>query len=457
MNETRALARFVAQSRWRDVPPAIRHEGKRALLNWLGCAIGGCRDETVERALEAITPFAGPRNVTLLGRTEKLDALSAAMINALASNILDFDDTHMKTVIHPTVPVAAAVLALAGHRRTTGAQLLHAFILGVEAECRIGNAVSPGHYAAGWHITSTCGVIGAAAAAGKLLGLSAQRMTWALGIAATQASGLTAMMGSMSKSYNMGHAAHSGLAAALLAERDFTSSEQALEAPRGFAAVLGRDANPGEITDRLGETWELSWNAYKPYPCGIVLHAAIDGCLHLRAARALSPSDIRRIEIRMHPLALELAGNPAPATSLEGKLSVHHAAAIALIRGRAGVAEFSDACVLDPAVIELRQKVVATGDAALDPAEAHVRLILNDHDVLDRHVRHALGSLEQPMSDADIEHKVRDLAAATMSTPQAEELIRAAWSIDRMEDASMLAQATVPEKTSRGRGGASNA
>ena len=444
MNETQSLARFIARSRWSDIPHAIRHEGKRALLNWLGCAIGGCRDETVERAMAAVDPFSGPRVATLLGRTEKLDALHAALVNALASNILDYDDTHMKTVIHPTVPVAAAAMALAENRSVTGAQLLHAFILGVEAECRAGNAVSPEHYAAGWHITSTCGVLGAAAAAGKLLGLSEQRMTWALGIAATQASGLTAMMGSMSKSYNMGHAAHSGLIAALLAERDFTSSEHALEAPRGFAAVLGHNAKLSEITDKLGETWELSWNAYKPYPCGIVLHAAIDGCLQLREAHAITPHDVQRIDVRMHPLALELAGKPTPTTSLEGKLSVHHAVAVALIRGKAGVPEFLDECVRDPEVVELRRKVVATPDATLDPAEAHVRLTLRDGDTFARHVPHAIGSLERPMSDADIDNKVRDLAAGTPSERRAESLIELAWSLDQLADASTLARATVP-------------
>ena len=444
MNETRTLARFIAHSQWRDIPHPIRHEGKRALLNWLGCAIGGCGDEAVARAFATIAPFSGAATVTLLGRSDKLDGLHAAMINAVASNILDFDDTHMKTVIHPTVPVAAAAMALAEHRAASGEQLLHAFILGVEAECRVGNAVSPEHYAAGWHITSTCGVIGAAAAAGKLLELSEQQMVWALGVAATQASGLTAMMGSMSKSYNMGHAAHSGLMAALLAARGFTSAEHALEGSRGFTAVLGRNAKLNEITDKLGETWELTWNAYKPFPCGIVLHAAIDACLQLREAHALTPHDIQRIDVRMHPLALELAGKPLPTTSLEGKLSVHHAMAVALIRGRVGVGEFLDACMNNPAVIALRAKVVATPDATLDPAEAFVRLTLNDARAVERHVAHAIGSLERPMSDADIENKVRDLAANILTESQTAKLIELAWSLDRLDDATALARAAMP-------------
>ncbi len=254
---TAQLANFVVQSRWGDVPQAVRHEGERAILNWLGCALGGCCDAAVERLLAALREFAGKPQATLLGRGERVDALTAACINAVSSNILDFDDTHLRTVIHPTVPVAAALLALAEYRPLSGAEFLHAFILGVDTECRIGNAVSPEHYEGGWHISATCGVFGAAAAAGKALKLDAQQMTWALGIAATQSSGLCEMMGSMCKSYNMGHAARDGLAAALLAAGNFTSSERALEAPRGFLNVLAMRRDPAEITRDLGSKWEL--------------------------------------------------------------------------------------------------------------------------------------------------------------------------------------------------------
>lgn len=438
MSETKELARFVAESRWSDIPEATRHEGKRALLNWLGCAIGGSRSDTVDRAFAALDPFSGPRRATLIGRSERVDPLNAALLNGLASNILDYDDTHMKTVIHPTVPVAAAVLAMAEHRAVTGAELLHAFILGVEVECRTGNAVSPEHYARGWHITATCGVFGAAAAAGKLLGLDAPRMTWALGIAATQASGLTAMMGSMSKSYSMGHAAKSGFLAALLAERDFTSSERALEAPRGFAHVLSRSVSLNELTDRLGETWELSWNAYKPFPCGIVLHAAIDGCVQLRREHGLTPDRIERVErveTWLHPLALDLAGKPSPTTGLEGKLSVYHAAAVALLYGKAGVMEFTDECVRRAEVISLRQKVTATPDEKLDKAAARLRIVLKDGRTLERDVPHAIGSLEKPMSDRELEEKFRELAAGRCD---ADDVIRRVWALDELGDAAAL-------------------
>jgi 2-methylcitrate dehydratase PrpD len=444
---TRALARFVAESRWADVPQPIRHEAKRAILNWLGCALGGCRDETVERLLLAVSPFSGPREATLIGRDEKLDALNAALVNAVSSNILDYDDTHMKTVMHPSVPVAAALFALAEHRPVTGARLVHAFVLGVETGCRAGNAVTPEHYAAGWHISATCGVLGVAAGAAKLLDLDERRTAWALGIAATQASGLTEMLGSMTKSYNMGHAAKSGLLAALLAERGFTSSERALEAPRGFANVLCRTPKLDEIARDLGETWELQWNAYKPFPCGIVLHAAIDGCIQLRSEYSLTSDRIARVEVRMHPLGLQLAGKPEPVTGLEGKLSVYHAAAVALLYGRAGVSEFTDACVQDRAVVALRQRVRAIPDESLDKAAAVVAIELEDGRRITREVPHAIGSLERPMSDADIETKVRELAADSYSECHAWDLIELAWSLDRLNDAGAVVRATAKSKT----------
>lgn len=446
MDETRTLARFIAESRWRDIPPAIRHEAKRALLNWLGCALGGCRDETVTRALAAIGEFSGPRHATLIGRAEKLDALNAALVNAIASNILDFDDTHLRTVIHPTVPVAAAILALAESQPVTGAQFLHAFILGVEAECRIGNAVSPDHYAAGWHITTTCGTFGAAAAAGKLLQLNTQQMTWALGIAATQASGLNAMLGSMSKSLNMGHAAKNGLMAALLAARDFTSSECGIEAPRGFAHVLAHHPQLAEITMNLGATWELSGNAYKPFPCGIVLHPVIDGCIQLHHEHAIAPQQVARVDLRVHPLVLELTGRKTPATGLESKLSVYHAAAAALVHGAAGVRQFTDACASEPAVLALREKVVPHVDGGIDKIEAHVRIVLDDGRVLEKHVPHAIGTLQRPMSDADLEQKFQALADAAFSDCHAWDVIELAWSLDRINDAASLARAVTPEK-----------
>jgi len=441
---TLALARFVVESRREAIPAPVIHEAKRALLNWAGCALGGCRDETVDTALAALAEFSGPAQATLLGRGERMDILSVAAINALSSNILDFDDTHLRTVIHPTVPVAAALLALAERSRATGAQFLHAFILGVEVECRVGNAVSPEHYNAGWHVTSTCGVFGAAAACGKLLGLDARQMAWALGIAANVASGLTGAHGSMTKSWNMANAARNGLLAALMAQKGYTSTEHGLEGERGFTRVLAQRRDLDELVRGLGDTWELSQNTYKPYPCGIVAHPVIDGCLALRDEPGVRPDSIERIELHVHPLVRMLMGNPTPRTGLQAKLSVQHCAAAAFIHGQVGVREFTDVCVSDPAVLALRARVTLVEDAAMPKESAGITLRLAGGVVLERRIAQATGSLEKPLSDAALEKKFCALAQWGWPGCDTRRFIELVWSLDRQADAGAFARAAAP-------------
>ena len=413
---TGRLARFIAVSRaWSDVAQDVRHEAARAILNWLGCAIGGCRDETVEVMIAALRDFSGPAQATILGRGERFDALAAACINGTSSNRLDFDDTHLRTVIHPSVPVASRAHCArripSRHRRGVPARVS----LGVDVECRVGNAIAPEHYERGWHITATCGVLGAAAAAAKALGLDARRIAQALGIAATQASGLMEMLGTMCKSFNMGHAARNGLSAALLAQAGMTSSERALEAPRGFLNVLAARSDESEITGELGSRWEIMRNAYKPYPCGIVIHPVIDGCLDLRKAHSIDPATIGRVEIVVNPLAQTLCGRKAPRDSLEGKLSLYHSAAVALIDGEAGVGQYLDARVTSPDVVALRDRIFVHTDEEISVEQARVRIALTDGASHETFVERARGSLGRPLTDAELEAKFRALAATASS------------------------------------------
>jgi 2-methylcitrate dehydratase PrpD len=440
---TRTLSEFLVASRYEDIPAEVRHEASRAMLNALGCAIGSARHETVEAALGAVTPFAGAPQASILGRSERLDALNAALVNGISIHVLDFDDTHQRAV-HPSAPVLPALLAYAEWKQTSGRDLVHAFVLGVEAEVRIGLSVFPEHYDIGWHITGTAGVFGAAAATAKLLGLDAQRTAWALGIAATQSSGLREMFGSMCKSLHPGRAAQGGMTAALLAAQGFTSSERAIEAPRGFANVMSTKFDPAVITGGLGEHYELSKNMYKPYACGLVVHAAIDGCIQLRREHGLEPEDIEAVELATSLLVPELTGNRTPQNGLEGKFSVYHAAAVALVHGAAGEAQFSDAVVRDAKVIRVRDSVSIEASARVRKLEAHVKLRLRNGTVLDKHVEHALGTVERPMSDRDLEDKFRSLADGVLSAAEAERVIGLCWRVAGLEDAGELARATVP-------------
>jgi 2-methylcitrate dehydratase PrpD len=438
---TRALARYVVQSKAQDIPANVKREAVRSFLNWLGCAVGGSTHPTLDIALAAIRPFAGAAQAGVLGRRDRLDILNAALLNGISGHVFDFDDTHLKTIIHPAGPVAAAILAFAEHRSVSGADFLHAFILGIEVECRIGNSVYPAHYDIGWHITGTAGVFGAAAAVGKLIGLDEQKMIWALGIAGTQSSGFREMFGTMCKSFHPGRAAQNGLTAALLAEQGFTSSDRVLEAPRGFAHVMSAERNFAEITEGLGKHFESALNTYKPFACGIVIHPTIDGCVQLRNAHKLKAEDIESIAVRVHPLVLELTGKKTPKTGLEGKFSVYHSAAAAIIHGAAGEEEYSDATVQNPQVIALRDRTTATAEKGIREDEAYVTITLKDGRVLEKHVPHAIGSLERPMSDVELEAKFRHLTEVVIGPAATDELIALAWKIESLADLSSIVKA----------------
>jgi 2-methylcitrate dehydratase PrpD len=200
LHVTKSLAQFVAGSEWDAVPSEVRREGVRGLLNFVGCALGGARDEAMDIAIKVLAPFFGAPQAIVIGRGERPDALNAAFLNAVSANVLEYDDTHLGTVMHPAAPVAPGLFALAELRPVSGRDLLHAFIVGVETSCRVGLAVMPTHYRRGWHITATCGIFGATAACARLIGLDAPRTAWALGHAATQSASLVEGLGSMSKS-----------------------------------------------------------------------------------------------------------------------------------------------------------------------------------------------------------------------------------------------------------------
>jgi 2-methylcitrate dehydratase PrpD len=432
MDVTRELAHWVVGCAKSDVPDAVRAEAVRSFLNWTGCAVGGSIHDTVTRTLAALAPFAGPGQASILGRSNRLDILNAALVNGIASHVFDFDDTHLKTIIHPAGPVAAAILALGEYQPVSGADFLHAFILGVEVECRIGNAVYPAHYDIGWHITGTAGVFGAAAACGKLLSLSEQQMIWALGIAGTQSSGFREMFGTMCKSFHPGRAAQNGLMSALLASKNFTSSNRVLEAPRGFAHVMSASRNFDEITKGLGRTYEISLNTYKPFACGIVIHPSIDACIQLRNEHKLKAEDVDGITLQVHPLVLELTGKRTPQTGLEGKFSVYHSAAVGIIAGAAGEEQYSDAVVRDPEVIALRDRVTAIAAPDVKEDEVVATVTLKNGRTIEKHVEHAIGSLGRPMSNADLEGKFRKLTTNVIGPKATDGLIKLCWSIESL-------------------------
>src|SRR3954464_7540831 len=439
---TPILARFAVEARWDEVPAAARQQAKRALLNFFAVALAGCRSPPVEIARQSLQEFSGHDQATVIGRRERTDALSAAFLNAAAANVLDFCDTHVATVIHPTASVAAALFALSELHRVSGVELLLAFVLGVEIECRIGRAISPDHYAKGWHITSTCGVFGAATAAGKLMGLDERRTSWALASAATQACGLCECLGWPAKSIGVGNSARNGMWSALLAEKGFEGPPEPIAGVQGFLNAMAEPPDWSALTAGLGETWELAQNAIKPYPCGFVIHPFLDCVLDWRRRHA---SDvIERVVLRGNPLLSDRTDRPHISTGTESQVSVQHAVAAALALGKAGLDQFTDDCARDPVVVEMRRRIEVVRDSAVATIAAQVELTTQDGTTHRLFTPAARGSPANPMTDRDLEDKRRTIAASWQGGYDAAPLIDAIWALDRSEDASRLLALTVP-------------
>jgi len=438
---TRKLARYVVAARFQDLPEGVRREIGRSLLNWLGVAVGGSRHEAVEIALGAVTPFSGPQQASLFGRPERLDVINAALINGISSHVFDFDDTDLLTAVHPSAPVMPAVLALAELNAVSGCDLVTAITMGFEVECRLGRAVQPALGNIGWHPTGVVGVFGAAVAAGKLLGLDEERMCHAVGLAATQPVGVREMFGSMTKSFHPGRASQSGLLAAFLAEKGYTSSLQGIEAKCGWARLVSAKQDWQAITDGLGEDYEIYRNTYKPFACGLVVHPVIDGCIQLRNEHNLTASMIERVVLEVSPIVLELTNKKTPQTGLEGKFSVYYVAALAIVAGRADETQFSNGMVCDPVITALRDRVSATANPSVGKQQAHVRIHLRDGRVLESFIAEAVGSVKNPMSDAALEAKFRDLAEGVLPAERTRRLIDLCRSVERLADAGDVARA----------------
>jgi 2-methylcitrate dehydratase PrpD len=430
---TQILARFVAEHPSRGWNNAVDKEAHRTLLNWIGCAVGAAKHEAADAALAAVRTLQPAAQATVLGRYERVDIASAALINGITSHTFDFDDTHLKTIIHPAGPVASAALALAELTAASGRQVIDSIVLGIDVACRIGNTIYPDHYDRGWHITGSTGMLGAAAACARLLKLNQQKTAMALGIAASQPIGVREQFGTMTKPFHPGAAARAGLMSALLAKNGFTASAKAIEAPRGFVQVVSDKRSWNEITDELGERFEVSFNTYKPFACGIVIHPSIDACVQLRE-RGVQPEQVERIELKVHSLVLELTGKKEPADGLQSKFSVYHGCAVGLIFGGAGEHEFSDAVVNRGDVVDLRRKIVASVDQNIDEASVEVTAILVDGRREHVFVEHAIGSLQRPMTDAQLEAKFIELSTPVIGAERTTALIEAAWSIGNASD-----------------------
>lgn len=436
---TRTLASFVCATRTSDLPPSARQAAIRALVNIVGCCIGGAGHEIVETAARALMPYAGAQTTTVLGRNARTDPLTATMLNCLSSAAYSFDDTHAQALLHPSGAVATALLALAEPHRISGPSFLLSMILGIDVAARVSKAVSvaPARGNIGWSQTGIAAGIGAAVAAAKALSLTEQQTVWAIGMAALQASGFRAAHGSMSATLIFGHAAQSGLRAAILAQQGFDGPPAPLEGQYGYFSLYAQEAHLAHLTDDLGQRFEVESLTYKPYPCGAVIHPSLDAALHwFRSNPKICAGEIEQVHLQTHPSAMALGFRRHPANVLEAKVSLFHWVAAALAFGRAGVAEGQLEVVNDPRIVGLRERMQVQTDDSVSSDAAIITVVRKHGEKQVVRVDHCKGSLMRPMSDADIDEKFESQARLRLSSDDAAALLKRCRSIEQFDRAA---------------------
>ena len=437
------LAAFALEGTLRHVSAPIQHEVRRAAFNWVGCALGGSRREAVSMAQDGVKDISGPAQASVFGSRTMLDCSNAAFVNCLASSVDAFDDTDATMMLHPTSPVASAALAVAQMVGASGFAFLDALMIGMEIEYRLCAALArpPARLRVGFYLTGLTGCVGAAAACARLFGLDQAQTIGALTVAATGAAGFQEALSSMCCPFVPANASRNGVFAALLGRRGYHGSRSTLEGKRGFLRVFCEEPNVTAVVDGLGSKFLLETITYKPYPCGIVIHPALDACLDVLLDAAFSHQQIEAIKLTVNPLTVTLTGHQhSPADGLEAQVSVHHWVAATLINGHGGVQNFDPATFVDPQIARLRQRVELVPDDRIRREEVNAEFRLRNGDVLVRHIEHCRGCFANPMTDAQLKSKFLSYGAPIMAPSALERLVEAAWNIGELENIEHLAK-----------------
>jgi 2-methylcitrate dehydratase PrpD len=438
----RDLADRIRDVTFQKLPAAAVEMAKDGILDTVGVTLAGANDNTtavVSRAMRA-TAAKGP--ALIFGTADRLDVLSAALINGVASHALDFDDCNNTIGGHPSAPILPALWAIgAGH---SGEAFLTAYAAGVECETRIARAVNFHHYDKGWHPTATLGTFGSAAACGHLMGLTADQLANALALAASMASGIKANFGTMTKPFHVGQTTRNGLSAALLAREGMTANPDALEHPQGFFAVYNGAGNfdASRVLAHWGEPFELAdpGLAFKRHPCCGSTHPAADAMLHLRATHALLPKDIARIESWTHPRRLAHTNRPDPKSGLDGKFSIQYVLARALMHGLLRLQDFSDEAVRDVGARALMAKIHAASDPQASAGTdehfyARVRVTTVSGTVFEHFVDRPLGrDRAHPLPPGTLVAKFRDCARIVLDDRATDALVRLCGDLENLAD-----------------------
>lgn len=439
------LAEFASRLELSEVEAPAREAAARAFANVVGVSLGGVPLDASQSAMRAMLALGGPEQARIIGTHFAAPIDRVAVVDGVLAHVLDYDDTHLATILHPSAPVMSALLPLAEARGASGEEFLRAWIVGLEIGIRLALALGNEHYDRGWHVTGTAGGVAAAAACARLIGLEAPAFAHAIGIAATQANGHREQFGAMTKSLHVGISGQAGLLAALLAEQGFDASPTSLEGRRGLLQVIAPSPDPGQLTDELGSTWRLLDNQLKPYASGVVTHPAIDGARALHD-EGVSPDQVEALELRVHPLVTELTGKTEPSTGLQGKFSVYHCAAVGLIDGIAGPRQFSDEKVLAPETVAVRERITVEASDQVEHMTAEVVARLSDGSVREFTVKPTRGTPGRQLTDEELEAKFVDAATVVLSEQRSRDLYGRLVGVGEADSIVALVDGTIPEE-----------
>jgi len=453
---TRYVAEFIVNTRYEDIPPDVMELGKKSMLDGFGLALAGSVSTLaplMKQYIQSLGPCAGKSS--MIGTAQKLSPRFAAFANGNFIHADDYDDTQLAVakdrvyglLTHPTVPVLPPAFALCEAGGRSGRDLLTAYHVGVEVECKIAEAISPRHYNDGFHTTGTVGAFGSAAASAKLRGLDAAKTAYCLGVAAAEAGGLRENFGSMTKPFHAGHAAEAGVVAADLAALGWTAAPNILEAQYGFFHAAGGGFDPAAIVDRLGKPWTFASPgvSIKPYPSGSLTHPAMGEMIRLIRENNLKPADVEKIDVGANHSMVTTLLHHHPSTGLQAKFSMEFGISILLLERKAGLAEYTDAVVERPDVQEMIKRVNFYTDpeaeqAGFDKMTSILKVHLKDGRTLTGRAQFAKGSPANPMSYDEVADKFRGCAEfAKWPRQKADAVIEFVKTMESAKDVSGMA------------------
>ncbi|UHQ98576.1 MmgE/PrpD family protein (plasmid) [Natrinema zhouii] len=448
MSETEALVELIASTSYDDLPDGAVRKSKEAILDYAGVALYGSGHEVGEIVTEYVDECVGEGDTPLLGR-DRTGTPAAALANGAYGHAIDYDDTFESIVLHPTSPTFAAAYAASARTEVTGQDLLAAYAVGIETAYRIGHGVYPAHYDHGWHITGTVGTFGSAAAAASVLDLTATEVRHALGIAASSSSSLKKNFGSMTKPLHAGHAAQSGVRAALLAAKGFTADPDIFEGDLGYGSVMTPDGTYDSEILRSGidDRWGVMDIGYKPYPSGVITHAAMDAMRELVEDHGLTPDEVDTVVATLDDAASEMLHHTNPENELQAKFSIEFCLAAVLRERDVGIHEFTDEYVADPATRRAMAVVERDFEPNLFEADfanygARVTVLTNDGRELTASEKYAPGSPNNPLSRERLEAKFRECASTVLDESAVDEAAAAIGSLEEPGALERFTEAT---------------